>query len=267
MIAVIAGTGSLPLDACTSLQALGKQFFVISLFPDDNKALLQETVGSYASVFELPFYKVGAVLSFLQEQQAQQVLLIGKVDKQHLLSKVQLDWLGIKLLGSLLYKNDQAIMEKVVEVLKAHGMEVLHQDSVLGGLLVPPGVLCGTLTESLEAEIRFGLDAARLLSHADIGQTVVVKDRMIIAVEAIEGTDACIKRALDLAQTDIVICKGARVGQNRQYDLPTIGPKTLAGFKAGQVRALAWQSDSTFIAQKAEVIRLATELEITLVSV
>lgn len=266
MIGVIAGTGSLPLDACRQLQSSGKPFFVISLFPE-NKQSLEAGLNGAAPVFELPFYKVGTVLSFLQEQQATQVLLIGKVDKQHLLKKVQIDWLGVKLLASLMYKNDKAIMEKIVAVLGDHGMEVLSQDSVLGGLMVPPGILCGTMTEPLEREIHFGLEAARLLSRCDVGQTVIVKDAMIIAVEAIEGTDACIRRAIDLAHENIIICKGARFDQNRQYDLPTLGPKTIEGLTPGAVTAIAWQSTHTFIVEQERFIAQAQTLGITLVSV
>ena len=266
MIGIIAGTGSLPLDACASLAAMGKSFFVISLFPENNKKELQIAAGQSAQIFELPFYKVSSILSFLQDQKTESVLMIGKVDKQNLLKKVQFDWLGVKLLGSLVYQNDKALMETVVELLKSRGIAVLNQDSILKGLIVPPGILCGTLTPELKQEIAYGLATAQQLSNIDVGQTVVVKDRMIIALEAIEGTDACIKRSLEIAHSGLIICKGARADHNHQYDLPTLGPETLNGLQPGQVSAIAWQSSHTLITSQSEFIRKAQALSITLVS-
>ena len=96
---------------------------------------------------------------------------------------------------------------------------------------------------------------------------ILVKDKMIIAVEAIEGTDECIKRGIELGKKDIVICKTAHNNQNKKYDLPTLGPSSLEQIKKGQVKAIAWHSNKTFIANKEEFIQKANELNITLVAI
>jgi len=266
MIAIIAGTGCLPIHACQALISQQKQFFVIALFPEDNLTALQQIVGPHAEIIAEKYYKAGAILELLTTKQTRKVLFIGKVDKRQLLSHVKLDWLAVKLLSSLFYKHDSAIMNRLLEELATHNIEVIKQSDVLTSLLVKPGVLCGTITEDISNNIKMGIEIARALSELDIGQTVVVKDKMILAVEAIEGTDACIQRGIELGKEGIIICKAVRIHQNKKFDLPTLGPQTLSSFQPGQVTAIGWLASHTFIADQQSFIQKAKELGITLVA-
>lgn len=266
MIAVIAGTGTLPVEACKNLLIQQKSFFVISLFPEDNAPQLQKMVAGRAEVISKEFYKPSSILDLLKDKQATHVIFLGKVDKNNLLKHLKLDWLAIKLLGSVVRKSDKDLMEALLAELARQNIQVIKQDEVLGGLLVKPGILTGTSTPELETDIRIGMEAALAIAHANIGQTVVVKNGMILAVEAIEGTDACIKRGIELGHSDIVICKSARIDQNHTFDLPTLGPTSLTPFSKGNVKAIAWQSACTLIAHRDEFIQKATNLGITLVS-
>jgi DUF1009 family protein len=266
MIAIIAGTGTLPIEACKSLLDRGSQFFVLCLFPEDNLNDLQQITQGKAEVVFHDFFKVGQALKLLKTRNVKQVLLIGKVDKNHLLKNLKLDWLAIKMLTSLLYKSDAAIMERVVKELEGNGIEVLHQNAVLDSLFVPPGVLTGKLTDDLQKDIQLGINTAIKMSESDIGQTVVVKDQMILAIEAIEGTDKCIQRGVELGHGSVVVCKAAWHNQNKKFDLPTLGPNSLKDLCPGQVKVLAWLCDKTMIAQKEAFIKRAQELGITLVS-
>lgn len=266
MIAIIAGTGSLPVEACNVLLQENKDFFVLALFPEENGQELSATTAGKAAVIQQSFYKPGKIINLLKERGTTQTLMIGKVDKRNLLKKVKLDWYGVKLLASLLTKNDSTIMEKIVSELEKENISVIKQDDVLKALRVPPGVLTGKLTPELEENITFGIQTAQKISECDIGQTVVVKDTMVLAVEAIEGTDNCIKRGIELGKSDVIICKAARATQNKKYDLPTLGPGSLKNIKKGEVAAIAWLSTHTLIAQKNLFVRRAQELGITLVS-
>jgi UDP-2,3-diacylglucosamine hydrolase len=266
MIALIAGTGTLPLEACKKFLHDHKDFFVIVLFPEDNADALRECVGNQAELIVQEFYKPNGILSLLTERTTTQVLFIGKVDKQHLLKHLKFDMFALKMLGKLINKNDTNIMEAIGAELKQRGIEIMHQDAVLGGLLVPPGILTGTLTKELTDDIHIGLATAQALAQAHIGQTVVVKNGMVLAVEAIEGTNACIRRGIELGDGGVVICKSARHDQNKGFDLPTLGPASLDGIRPGDVAAFAWLSSRTLIAQKKEFIARAQELNITLVS-
>jgi UDP-2,3-diacylglucosamine hydrolase len=267
MIAVIAGTGSLPAQACKNLIESNQKFFVIVLFPENNLELIRQAVLDKAEIFVQQFYKAGKILDLLKEKNTKQALLIGKVDKSNLLKKIKLDWLAIKVLASIVSKNDQEIMHTIVKYFEKEGIEIISQDFILKNLLIEPGVLTGSVTPELQAEIDFGLKVAKDISFYDIGQTVVVKDKMIIAIEAIEGTDLCIQRGIELAKNDLVICKAAHNNQSKKFDLPTLGPNSLKNLKPGQVKAVAWQSSQTFISEKEAFVAKAKELGITLVSV
>lgn len=266
MIGIIAGTGRLPVHACQSLLEQKKPFFVVVLFPEENLDQIKQAVGDRAEVIAQKFYKAGMIKDLLVQKKTTHVLLIGKVDKQNLLSHVKFDWYAVKLITSLVCKSDSAIMEHLIQEFKSFGIEVLRQSDVLGSLMVAPGVLCGELTPALESNIEMGMKAAIKLSECDIGQTVVVKDNMIMAVEAIEGTDKCIKRGIELGKSNVIICKAARASQNQKFDLPTLGPSSLEGIQSGQVVAVAWLSTHTFIADQDEFVRKAKSLGITLVS-
>ncbi|MFH0898752.1 MAG: UDP-2,3-diacylglucosamine diphosphatase LpxI [bacterium] len=266
MIAIIAGTGSLPVEACKALLQEGKKFFVIALFPEDNGAMLAAIIHGKASLIQQPFYKPGTIIDILKKHKTTHVLMIGKVDKSNLLKKVKLDWYGIKLLASLVTKSDSSIMEKIVSELEKEHMTVIKQDEVLKTLIVPPGILTGTMTPELEKNIAFGIGMAQKLSEYDIGQTVVVKDDMILAVEAIEGTDNCIKRGIGLGKNNVIVCKAARTNQNKKFDLPTLGPSSLQNIQKGEIAAIAWLWSHTLIAQQDLFVKQAKDLGITLVS-
>jgi hypothetical protein len=267
MIAIIAGTGDLPVEASKALLERNDPFFVIALFPENNLVALKNILQDKAEVIAQEVYKVGQILKLLESKKTSQLLMIGKVDKSNLFHHLKLDWLAIKILASLVGKNDAAIMERIVSEFTSRGIDVLRQDDVLGNLLVPPGVLTGSVDAALEQDIDYGIKTAIALSRIDVGQTVVIKDKMIMAVEAIEGTDACIRRGIDLGKNDIVVCKAAQKFHNTKFDLPTLGPSSLANLQPGEIKAIAWLSSHTLIVKKEAFIARARELGITLISV
>jgi len=267
VIGVIAGTGSLPIEACSNLIKNRKNFFIISLFPEDNLKALRDATKNNAFIYTQNFYKSAQILKILKENKTNKLLLIGKVDKRNLLKKIKLDWLGIKFLASLVCKSDSTIMETLIKFLTQNNIEVIPQSEVLKSLIIPPGILTGKMTQQIQENIQFGLSVAKKISECDVGQTVIIKDKMILAIEAIEGTDGCIKRGIELGKKDIIVCKAAKINQNKKYDLPTLGPNSLRTIQKGQVKAIAWQSSQTLIADKEKFVEKATELEITLISV
>lgn len=267
MIAIIAGTGQLPLIAYQYLAAQGQQPLIIALFPDETVPGLHELGVKQQSIVPATVCKPSNILKILKQAHITQVLFAGKVDKRILLSKLSLDWLALKLLGKIATKGDRDIMEALVAELKQHSIETIHQDSLLQALQIPPGIVYDTEEPCTREDIRFGMDVARHMSAHDIGQTVLVKDRMIIAIEAIEGTDSCIARGIALAKNGITVCKTAHAHQNHKYDLPTIGPETIARIPANSIRALAWESAKTFIIDRKACLEMARTKNIRLVSV
>ncbi len=265
-VAIIAGTGCLPLQAANTLQEKNISFFIISLFPEDNLQELLAAAPHPEQVITEKYYRIGDIKKTLLNKKATDVLFIGKVDKRNLLKKLSFDWEALTLLGSLAYKHDTSIMELVVQTVEKIGINVIHQNDILEKLHVEPGVLCGTITPEIEKSIAAGISMASKLSECDIGQTVVVKDTMIIAVEAIEGTDECIRRGISLGKKDVIVCKTAQEKHNNKYDMPTLGPATLEKIQLGEVAAIAWQANKTLIANKSDFIKQAEVKKITLVA-
>lgn len=266
MVAIIAGTGSLPVAACQALQNQGKKFCVISLFPDDNAAALKAAAQD-VPVMELMFYRASDILQALLDHKVNEVVMLGKVDKQHFFRNIKMDWLTIKFLAGIAYKNDQAILQKLVDLLAGYNITVLKQHEVLRGHITGPGIITGTITEQLQHNITFGMQVAENISKLDLGQTVVVKDSIVLAIEAIEGTDACIQRGIELGNGGVIICKSAQAAHNPQFDLPTLGSNTLAGLKKGQVCAIAWLATHTLIADYQDFVQAAQALDIALIAV
>jgi|SaaInlStandDraft_4_1057021.scaffolds.fasta_scaffold04136_4 UDP-2,3-diacylglucosamine hydrolase len=267
MIAIVAGTGSLPIEACKSLMQKNEHFFVISLFPENNLKQIEYITQKKIPIFSQNITKAGSILKIVKKQKTTDVLFIGKVDKRNLLKKLSFDWLAIKMFAKMACKSDKTIMEAILDLLKKHNIKIISQNKILGNLFVPPGILTGKLSAKLKKDIEIGMQVAQNISQHDIGQTVVIKDKMILSVEAIEGTDNCIKRGIEIGKENVVVCKSATHKQNKKYDLPTLGPKSLEFLKPGQVKVIAWQSSHTFIAQKEEFTLRAKELGITLISV
>ena len=266
MIGIIAGTGSLPIAACQALKNQNKPFCVINLFPNENGAALLHAAGK-AAVIDIAFYKASDILNHLIKQGVTHVLMIGKVNKQDFFKNIKLDWLAVKLLASVMYKNDRDLLQRIVDEFATHGITVLRQHDVLPGLLTRAGIITGMVDEAMQLDINFGMLVANNISKLDLGQTVVVKNNMVLAVEAIEGTDACINRGISLGNGGVIICKSAQAAHNPQFDLPTLGSATLQGLKPGQVRAIAWLASHTLIADYDQFVAAAVALNITLVAV
>jgi UDP-2,3-diacylglucosamine hydrolase len=265
VIAVVAGKGLLPAEACRSLLNKGENFFIISLFSEDNESILKkETLNNNILIISQPYYKAGQILDFIHKEKASKVFLIGKFDKKDLLEKVKLDWFGMKLFAKLSYHGDRNILQELIDLLKDEGLEVLSQDSVLSESVVQPGILTGAMTLELEDDIRYGLAIAQKMSEYDVGQTVVVKNKMVLAIEAIEGTDECIKRGIELSKGGVVVCKAVCPLQSKKFDLPVLGPVTLKEIKKGEVAAIAWNAKNTLVSRRDLFVEEAKQRNITL---
>lgn len=265
MIAVIAGKGSLPEEACRQLVLQQKNFFVIALF-EESASRLGNLLPQGVPIITQTHYKLGQIKAALLAEKATQVLFIGKVDKKDIFNHLKLDWYAIKLLASTINKSDASLMERCIAELQRHNISVVSQAEVLQHLHVQPGLLTGNYSVKIEQEVRLGMEIAQTISAQGIGQTVIMKDGVVIAVEAVEGTDACIKRGIQLGKEQLIICKTANKNHNKKYDIPTLGSASLEGIKKGQVAAVSWQAEQTFIADLDKFIARAQELDITLVA-
>jgi hypothetical protein len=263
-VALIAGYGKLPVIAYNSLLGLEKDFIVITLDEEFNQTINSSTV----KIYSLSVGQVGKILDTLKKENVTDVIFAGKVNKSLLYNNLKLDMKAVKMLFSLKDRNDDTIMNAVVDELKKIGINVLKQTDILKELLAEKGMLIGKRPKDSELkDICYGFKIAKELGRLDIGQTVVVKRKAVMALEAIEGTDEAIVRGLRLAKKSGIVVKVAKPDQDERFDVPTVGVDTLKKIADNNGRLLAIEAGRTFVVDKKECEEYAKKKGITILAV
>jgi len=214
------------------------------------------------------FGQVGHVLELLKEKSCTSVVMAGEVRRPDFRS-LKLDWKGAKLLPKILNAargGDDALLSLLIKTFEEEGLNVIGADDVISGLLIPAGNL-GKYGPSLEdfQDIKRAMDVTAALGSLDIGQAAVVCHQLVLAVEAVEGTDAMLARCLDIS-TDLrgtpdnrrgVLVKTPKPGQERRVDLPTIGVQTVERAAVVGLSGIALAADGALIIHRDDVIRTA----------
>ena len=264
-LGILAGTGMLPVECARAAQQLGYEVYSIGLLPDSDPKIAQFSKNhQFISIAQLD-----AILNYLNSNQIQKVTLIGKVTKELLFNgTVQPDARMLQLIMSLPDRKDDTIMMAFVRFLAKEGIQTFDQTALIRRLMPRRGTI--TQREPTDAErkdIEFGFRIAKELGRLDIGQTVVVKNRAVMALEAIEGTDACIERGGRLACGGAVVAKVSKPQQDNRFDVPTVGYRTVEQMvKVGAV-ALAIEAGKTLLVERKQMIDLADANGISIVAI
>lgn len=260
-IGLLAGVGKLPVEFAAAAGRLGFAVHAVALLDEVDEAL-QGCVQEYAKI---SVGQLDAVIGFLQERGIGKVTMIGKVTKELLLGgQLALDERGRKLLFSLPDHSDDTIMLAIVREFAQAGIKVVDQTMLIRSLMVEEGVHTRRApSEAEKADMEFGFKMAKAIGGLDIGQTVVIKDLAVLAVEAVEGTDACILRGGALA-ADAVVAKVAKPKQDVRFDMPTVGTKTIESMIAAGAKALVMEAGKTLLVERKKVIALADQNGITI---
>lgn len=264
ILGLVAGEGKLPAILAQSAKERGYKVVAIAL----SKDAFAHVSPHADKVYEVGPGQLGKGMKILAEANAKSAVFIGKVPKINLLHNLhKLDWMAITELSKLPNFNDDTIQRAVGGILETRGVKVLTQSEFLRHLFPSLGPLTKREPTVAEfADVEFGLNVAREIARLDIGQTVIVKDRMVLAVEAIEGTDEAIKRAVQLARGPVVVVKLAKKGQDQRFDIPTVGMNTMHSMTAkepGGVLAIA----DTMMVEREEMVEYADKHGIAIVSV
>lgn len=263
-IGLIAGTGELP--EILAEQADSKNIKVIAI------ALSKDSISSLEpvchKVFHLGIGQTAKILKTLKDEKINNVIIIGKVDKKVIFQTKIFDLQAINILRKMKFKDDKSLMTVVINILRSEGINCLDQSLFLKDLLPSKGVLTKKKpTESEREDIEYGYSVAKEMTRLEIGQTVVVKDKSIIAVEAMEGTDQTIIRGVKIAGKGAVVVKVSRPNQDFRYDLPTVGETTLSRLIKGKASVLAVEAEKTLIVNKNKMIDLADKYKISIVAI
>ena len=214
----------------------------------------------------LPTCEFGKIAAALRAGGAEGSVMLGGVAKARFFRDVLPDLTCLKILAQVAVRSDDNLLRAVARWLEEEGFPVLDPSPYLADRLAPEGVLGRHAPSDDEwKDARYGLELARGIGRLDLGQTVVVKDGVAVAVEALEGTDACIRRGGELAREGAVVAKAVKPQQDRRFDLPAIGPDTVEVMRAVKARVLAVEAGATLIMDREETIRLADEARIAIV--
>lgn len=261
---LIAGDGELPVYMAKSAKQNGFNVICISLSGDNYKDLKKycSKVVSYGPG------QIESIKKFLEKENIKQLTFLGKVSKTMLVKRPKLEKMAIKLLKEMKKLNDDAIMLKIVELLEGIGVTILDQTIFIKNLMVQKGTLTKkSPSKDQMADIDYGFKIAKQMGGLDIGQSVVMKDRMIMAIEAIEGTDKCIKRGGKLAKRkNATVVKVSKPAQDKRFDIPTVGLKTIKTMKRYGANVLALESGETIIVDKDKMIEYANKHDISIIA-
>jgi DUF1009 family protein len=274
-IGLVAGWGRYPLVVAAALKQRGHPVHVVGLagHADPKLAALGD------SFVVQGVARLGAQIRYFRRRKVRWATLAGKVFKHQVLFRrggwlaLWPDWRTIRVFFPLFVlgrkdRRDDTLLSAVVEAYAESGITMAAATDFAPQLLAPKGLLTRRpLSRAEWADVAFGWTLAREMGRLDIGQSVAVKGRAILAVEAIEGTDAMIQRAGQLcAQGGFTVVKVAKPQQDMRFDVPTIGVGTIQTLAAAGGRVLAIEAGRTIIVDQADVVALANRYHLSLVS-
>lgn len=265
-VGLIAGIGNLPVEFMRAAQREGYEVVVVSVVTDGAPQLQVEADAYY----QISVFKSDTVIKTFLKEGVTDVTMLGKVTKEHLYKKITTipDMRTIKILNRLRNRKDDTIMLAIVAELEKEGLRVADQTKYMRSLMPPVGVMTHRKPTEMEAlDIEFGFTLAKQMGGLDIGQTVVVKEQAAMAIEAIEGTDACIQRGGSLAREGAVVVKTAKPNQDVRFDVPAVGMKTLESMISSHCKVLAMEAKRTIFVEQEAVLKKANELGIVICAV
>ena len=265
-LGIIAGAGALPHALIEACERMHRPFFVLGLKGQANPK-------EYDKALPQAWIRLGAVgkgFRLMKKNGVEEVVMIGGVKRPSLVG-LWPDLRGLKAISHLKKKSgDDSLLRGIAKEIESEGFTVVGIDSILPHLLATEGVYTREVPLPKDgADIKRGIEVAKLLGKADVGQSVIVQQGLVLAVEGIEGTDALIRRSADLKRkgTGGVLVKVSKPQQDRRMDLPTIGPATVQAVKNAGFVGIAVEAGSVLISQSEQTVKLANQLGIFIVGV
>ncbi len=263
-LGIIAGKGVYPRLLADSARKQGvKRLFVVAFRKETDPAIER-----YADEVEwLHLGQLGAVLDAFKKSGVKKAVMAGQLTPTNLF-RVRLDKATLQLLSQLKTRNAETIFGAAARELQAIGVELMPAYLFMEHTMPAPGVLGARgPTDREKADIELGLKVAKVTSGLDIGQTVVIKEGVILAVEAFEGTDQAILRAGELGGPGTVIVKVAKRGHDMRFDIPVIGDYTLKTLRKVKASALAVEAGRTILLDREALVAEADRLKLCFIAV
>ena len=261
-LGIIAGGGAFPITVAKTAKERGERV-VGAGFASDTDPAFPERCDAFVW---LKLGQLGRLIDFFTAHGVTHVVMAGPINKPRALD-LRPDWRAAKLLFSTKTRGDDALLRAVTAELEREGMHVVAPHLYSPDLLAPEGVLTRRKpTEREQEDISFGWNVSRSLGAFDIGQCLVVRERIVLAVEAIEGTDAAIRRGGQLGGPGAVVVKRPKPAQDRRLDMPAVGPDTLRVMAEVGATCLAVEAGGCIFFEQGHTLEFADANGIAIVS-
>ncbi len=261
-IGLIAGNGRFPIIFADNARKLG--LFVSAVAHEgETEPDLEHHVDR---IHWIRIGQLNKLINAFKGDGIRQAVMLGGIKKTHVYSKVRPDFRALALAARLALWKDDDILREIAAELERDGITICESTFGLEGILVEDGPLTSRQPNKKEwNDIRYGWKIAQEVGRLDIGQCVVVKDRVVVAVEAVEGTDGAIKRGGELAKEGAVVVKRSKPQQDLRFDLPAVGPRTIEVMESVKATVLAVEAGRTVILDRDQLVSQAERAGIAVI--
>lgn len=261
-IGVIAGNGRFPIIFADNARKMGLQVYAVAHEGETEPELEQH-------VDRIHWVKIGQLnklINAFKTDGVRNVVMLGGIKKTHVYSHARPDFRVLALATKLVLWKDDDILRALAAELEKDGITICESTFGLEGILVEEGTLTSRQPTKKEwVDIRYGWDVAKETGRLDIGQCIVIKDRVVVAVEAVEGTDEAIKRGGELVKDGAVVVKRSKPQQDLRFDLPAVGPRTIEVMQSVKASVLAVEAGRSVMLDREVLLRTAEEAGIAVV--
>jgi len=260
-LGLIAGNGKFPFLVLEGARKAGAEVAVAAIREETDP----EIERAAESVTWVGLGQLGKMLRFFKNEGVEKAIMAGQVKHVQIFSGAIPDVRMLKMLLRLPKRNTDALIGAVADELAAEGIELIDSTFFLKDQLPQTGILTKRAPDERErGDIEYGLEIAREIARLDLGQTIVIRDRACVAIEAMEGTDAVIRRAAELVRGRLTVVKIAKPDQDMRFDVPVVGVPTIESMVVSGATCLCVTAGKTLIFDRQEMIALANKSKIAI---
>jgi DUF1009 family protein len=254
ILGIIAGNGIYPRKVADAARQAGVTRIVAAAFANET----DPSIGKHVDVIEwLRVGQLGKLLDFFREQKVHHAIMAGQIAPKNLFD-LRPDWKALLLLAKLKQRNAESIFGAIADELSKVNVDLLPATTFLENCLAPPGLIAGRkLSRREEEDVDLAWKTAKEIARLDIGQTVLIKNGTVLAVEGFEGTNEAIRRGGALAGHGAIMVKVAKPNQDMRFDVPVIGMETIRTAAEVNLRVIAIEAGKTLLLERSEIVDLA----------
>lgn len=264
-IGLLAGNGKFPILFAQAAKNKGYSVVCVAIEGEADRSI----DGYMDKLYWIRLGELSKLLTAFKQEGINKAVMAGQIKKVNMFDKsIQLDEQARHLLASLKDGRDTSLLSSLINILQSQGIEIVNSTTFLDEFLPQAGVLTKRVpTDTEKQDIEFGFPIAKEIAGLDIGQTIVVKNRVVVSVEAVEGTDEAMKRAASLAGPGVMVIKVARPFQDMRFDIPVIGINTLKTLIEIGSNVIAVEARKTLFIDEKSLVEFADRNNITIVAI